>query len=56
MTIEAKLKSLARRQAQIDAERDDAIRAAADAGLSRRQIAELVKLSHQRVQQIIKGQ
>jgi hypothetical protein len=42
-------------RAEAEAERDDAIREAAAAGLSLRAIAAHVHLSHQRVQQILKG-
>lgn len=43
------------RLAEVERSRDDAIRAAAVAGASRRAIAEAVGLSHQRVQQLVGG-
>ena len=44
---------LDREGARLQRRRDDAIRKAAAAGLSRRRIAELTGLSHQRIQQIV---
>jgi hypothetical protein len=41
--------------AALDACRNDAIRDAAASGLTRRKIAEIVGLSFQRVQQIVRG-
>lgn len=51
--IRAKLAHERMKDAQI--ERDDAIREAVAAGVSLRQIAHLVGISHQRVAQIAKG-
>ncbi|HWF25196.1 MAG TPA: helix-turn-helix domain-containing protein [Solirubrobacteraceae bacterium] len=64
MDLEEKLRRAAQRyardreklegeEAAANARRDEVIRQAADAGLTRRKIAQLVGVSHQRVNQII---
>lgn len=50
-----RLKRATKRYSEAKAERDQAIREAASAGMTRRAIAAIVGVSHQRVQQIIKG-
>ena len=50
-----RLKRATKRYTDAKTERDQAIRDAAAAGLTRRAIAEIVGISHQRVQQIVKG-
>lgn len=51
--ISAKLKRASARITEDIAERDRLIRQAAEMGMTRRQIAEHVALSHQRVHQIV---
>lgn len=53
MSPEQTLKRAAERYADAKAGRDQAIREAVAAGLSLRQIAAIVDLSHQRVHQIV---
>lgn len=53
MSPEQRLAKAAKRYADAKAERDAAIREAAAAGMTRRAIAAVVGVSHQRVQQIV---
>lgn len=53
MKPEQRLKKATKTYAAAKAERDEAIRAAAAAGMTRRAIAAIVGISHQRIQQIV---
>lgn len=56
MKPEDGLREVDRRYADVKAERVQAIRDAAAAGMTRRAIAAVLGISHQRVQQIIRGE